>query len=201
MQLTSRINEAIKLSSRLHRNQTRKDEHNTPYVSHLFAVAVLISSVTDDEDIIIAGLMHDALEDVPHYTYDQLVTDFGERVAYIVKHVTEPLDATREDIEQLPWLERKEIYLKVLQQGGKESAIVSAADKIHNTESFIMNMTQEGESFTSRFPSSLRNKVWFHEQVLSIVTEKLGNDHPLIVRLSSCTKRFRDLAFLDGDIV
>lgn len=193
MQLTPRLNEAIKLSSHLHRNQNRKDEYNTPYISHLYSVAVLISSVTEDEDVIIAGLMHDALEDVPHYTYDDLVKDFGERVATIVSHVTEPLDANKEEDDQLPWLERKELYLKVLKEGGLESAMVSAADKIHNTESFIFSMKKEGEAFTSQFSSSLRNKVWFHEEALAIIREKLGEDHPLVVRLITCTEEFKRL--------
>ncbi len=193
MQLTPRLNEAIKFSSHLHRNQNRKDKYNTPYVSHLYSVAALISSITDDEDVIIAGLMHDSLEDVPHYTYDDLVKDFGERVARIVKHVTEPLDANKGDDEQMPWLERKEAYLRLLAEGGIESAMVSAADKIHNTESFIFDMKTEGEAFTSRFPSSLRNKLWFHEQALNIIREKLGEGHPLVTRLIACTLEFKQL--------
>jgi (p)ppGpp synthase/HD superfamily hydrolase len=191
MNLTPRLNEAIKHSSHLHRNQFRKDEYHTPYVSHLYAVATLLSSVTDDEDIIIAGLMHDSLEDVPHYTYTHLASDYGERVATIVLHVTEPLDATKEDNEQLPWLERKEEYLRVLREGGVESALVSCADKIHNTESFLYDLKKEGEAFSSRFPSSIRNKVWFHEQVLMIIEEKLGKAHPLVARLNVCTTELK----------
>jgi (p)ppGpp synthase/HD superfamily hydrolase len=194
MQLTPRINEAIKRSSHLHRNQVRKDRDNTPYVSHLYAVAALISSVTDDEDVIIAGLMHDSLEDVPEYSYDDLVKDFGVRVAEIVAHVTEPLDANKEEDDQMPWLKRKEAYLKVLKDGGRESALVSVADKIHNTEGFIIDMEREGEAFTSRFPSSFRNKVWFQEEALAIIREKLGEEHPLVIRLVVCTEQFKQLA-------
>ena len=135
MNLTPRINNAIKLAAHLHRNQTRKDANKTPYISHLVSVALIVATVTDDEDSIIAGLMHDSLEDVPGYTYDQLVKDCGVRVADIVTHVTEPLDANKQDDEQLPWLERKEAYLSNLRSGGMEAAIVSCADKIHNTES------------------------------------------------------------------
>ena len=57
MIFTPRLDEAIKLASRLHRDQVRSDSERTPYVSHLMAVASLLSSVTDDEDIVIAGLM------------------------------------------------------------------------------------------------------------------------------------------------
>ena len=124
MTLSPRINQAIRLASHLHRNQLRMDSLKTPYVSHLFSVAFLISSATDDEDTIIAGLMHDSLEDVKGYTIEDLKNDCGEEVAEIVKHVTEPLDANKMDSEQLPWLQRKEEYLKNLTSGGVKSALV-----------------------------------------------------------------------------
>lgn len=193
MLFTPRLDEAIKLASRLHRSQVRKDSFQTPYISHLVGVAMLISSVTDDEDIIIAGLLHDSLEDVPNYSYGQLVADCGERVAEIVSHVTEPLDANKGDDEQLPWLERKEAYLEHLRSGDVESAIVSSADKIHNTESFLRDLEKEGGSYAMRFHSSIKNRVWFHEQVLVIVTEKLGKDSILIQRLESVAADFRKL--------
>jgi (p)ppGpp synthase/HD superfamily hydrolase len=160
------------------------------------SVAALLSEITNDEDIIIAGLMHDSLEDVPGYTYDKLVVDCGERVAVIVSHVTEPLDASKDMSEQLPWLERKEAYLAALRSGGKESAMVSSADKIHNTDSFIRDIEKEDGSFSSRFGSSIRNRLWFHEQALVVVVEKLGEDHPLVKRFMTSTEAFRLL--VDG---
>lgn len=193
MLFTPRIDEAIKLASRLHRDQSRSDSQRTPYISHLVAVTTILSSATDDEDILVAGLMHDSLEDVPNYTYDMLVADCGERVAEIVKHVTEPLDASKASDQQLPWLTRKEAYLTVLKSGGAESAMVSCADKIHNTESFIRDIEREDGIFASRFGSSARNRLWFHEQSLAIVTEKLGDAHPLVIQLEASTARFRDL--------
>lgn len=198
MIFTPRINEAIKLASHLHRNQIRKDVSSTPYISHLFSVAMILTSVTDDEDIIIAGLMHDSLEDVPHYTYEMLVRDCGVRVADIVTHVTEPLDASKGENDQLPWLTRKEKYLENLASGGIESAMVSTADKIHNTESFIVDTNISGRAFLSRFSSSLRNKLWFHEQVLAIVGEKIGKDNALVERLTVCTEEFRKLTEREG---
>ncbi len=193
MIFTPRIDEAIKLASRLHRNQTRNDTDRTPYVSHLISVAIILSQATDDEDIIIAGLMHDSLEDVPKYTYEQLVEDCGPRVAEIVKHVTEPLDANKDMSEQLPWLIRKEVYLTTLREGGIESAMVSCADKIHNTESFIKDTEHKDGIFASKFGSSARNRLWFHEQVLVVVTEKLGTDNTLVKQFASSTESFREL--------
>lgn len=183
MLFTSRIDEAIKLATHLHRNQTRKDILHTPYASHLLSVGMMLAQVTNDEEVIIAGLMHDSLEDVPDYTMEKLIENCGERVAIIVKHVTEPLDANRPEDDQMPWLERKETYLENLKEGGPESAMVSAADKIHNIESLISDLKKEGKVFLDRFHSSTRNQLWFYEQVLMIVEDKIGKEHALSSRL------------------
>lgn len=194
MTFTPRMDEAIKLAAHLHRNQTRIDKNSTPYISHLVSVAMILADNTDDEDIIIAGLMHDSLEDVPEYTYEKLVEDCGERVAKIVSHVTEPLDPNKSEIDQLPWLTRKESYLKKLKEGGVESAMVSAADKIHNTSSLLTVIEDERETHLSRFKSSLKNRVWFHEQVLDIVKEKLGIDNKLTNEFIILTEKFKELS-------
>jgi (p)ppGpp synthase/HD superfamily hydrolase len=194
MHFTPRINEAIRLASRLHKNQTRHDVNHTPYISHLVAVAMILREITTDEDIIIAGLMHDSLEDVPDYTYESLVDDCGERVAKIVKHVSEPLDPNKNLDEQLPWLVRKEAYLNNLRGGTIESALVSAADKIHNTESFVIDYKREGSEFLRHFGSSILNTVWFIEQVLEIISEKLSHDHMYVVRLNNALDEMRLLA-------
>ena len=193
MIFTQRINDAIKLASHLHRNQVRLDSQRTPYSSHLFSVAMILSEITEDEDVVIAGLMHDSLEDVPNYRYENLVHDCGGRVAEIVKHVTEPLDADKRDDDQLPWLERKESYLLNLREGGIESALVSAADKIHNTESLIGDRKKEGDEFLKRFHSSSENKIWFNKEVYAILVEKLGKDHVLVLRFSQLIRELENL--------
>lgn len=58
MKYTERIHNTIDLVSSLHANQKRKGS-DTPYVSHCFGVAFILSNYTSDEDIIIAGLLHD----------------------------------------------------------------------------------------------------------------------------------------------
>ena len=193
MIFSPRIDETIKLASKLHREQIRKDADHTPYISHLVSVSMMLRDVTEDEDIIIAGLMHDSLEDVPNYNYENLKSDCGERVAEIVKFVTEPLDANKLENEQLPWLSRKEEYLKNIKLGGKESAMVSASDKTHNTESFLRDVAKEGDIFIKRFGGSLKNKLWFNEKVLEIIEEKLGKEHLLTKRLFLCTEQFKNL--------
>ena len=171
---SDRLLKAIDLSTHLHRDQTRHDDKNTPYISHLFGVALLLSSQTDDEDIIIAGLMHDSLEDVPEYTYDDLVSDCGERVAEIVRGVTED--------KSLPYKERKIEYLEHLRVGMIESVWVSLADKIHNARSY----------HTLPIERQHGGHMILYNEVLKIAIERISQtdnvDNALITKLESIIK-------------
>ncbi len=126
--ISDRTVKAIALASVLHRNHLRHDADNTPYISHLYSVAMFIASVTDDEEVIIAGLMHDSLEDVPEYTYDDLVNDCGENVAKLVAQVTED--------HKLPYREKKIKYLEQIKDGDHRVLTISLADKIHNASTY-----------------------------------------------------------------
>ena len=153
---TQNIINAINLASRLHREHLRKDEGQTPYISHLFAVAMYLSSVTHDEDIIIAGLMHDSLEDVADYEYEDLMRDCGERVASIVAGVTEN--------KTLPYKERKLLYLENLKTGSFESLIVSVSDKLHNALSLRDVHVDHN--------MNVETQMTIYREVLAIATER-----------------------------
>lgn len=168
---SDRILNTINLAAHLHRNQFRHDSNSTPYVTHLFAVCMYLRSVTDSEDIIIAGIMHDSLEDVADYTYDDLVSDCGEEVARIVRGVTED--------KSLPYKERKIAYLDRLKTGSDESLMVSLADKIHNAKSYLT--IDESKKHAGHMV--------IFEEVLQIAKSRFNSDHiavPLILELENC---------------
>lgn len=178
MILTHRLQEAINEAARLHRNQLRKDALKTPYITHLVGVMILLSSATHDEDILIAGLMHDALEDVPDYAPEMLQEKFGMRVKDIVMGVTE--ESKLHDTPHGSWKEVKDSYLENLKTAPEESVMVSLADKIQNTRSLIeMIQLSKGEEL-ARFGSTHEDRVWFNEEVLKIGEERLGDDHVLV---------------------
>ena len=180
MILTKRLSHAINRASELHREQLRRGKDMTPYVSHLYSVMYLLSKTTDDEDVLIAGLLHDSLEDVPLYTKEKLIEEFGERVGAIVSGVTEPLDANKEMEDQKPWLERKEVYLLALTNGPTESALVSLSDKIHNLMSTEYSIETGDALLFQKIEQGFRHQKLFYEKVLGICREKLGNDHALV---------------------
>lgn len=180
MILTHRLQEAISVASRLHRDQIRKDNLQTPYITHLVGVMILLSSATHDEDVLIAGLLHDALEDVKDYTPEMLEGSFGKRVCDIVLGVTEE---SKLEGKKLPWKEVKEAYIQRLENSSDESVLVSLADKIQNTRSLIEQMNDLGKVNIPHFGSDHHERAWFHAEILRIGRERLGDDHILVEEL------------------
>jgi (p)ppGpp synthase/HD superfamily hydrolase len=175
MKLTPKILKAINFASKKHKKGVRKGDKDLPYISHCFATAWILNSFTKDEDVIVAGLLHDVIEDVlGPKGYKILQEKFGQRVVDIVKGVTEDKDPNKKEKEK-PWIERKQDYLAHLKKDSKESMMVSAADKIHNLQSMRDAYCEQGEKLWKHFNATKEESLWFYEQVYKIVRGKLRN--------------------------
>jgi len=101
--LTRRFDLALQFASGLHHSQCRKGTP-VPYISHLMAVSALVLEAGGDEDLAIAALLHDAVEDQGGPpTLETIRRMFGDRVADVVMECS---DTDREP--KPPWRERKE---------------------------------------------------------------------------------------------
>ena len=172
--LTPRVHSALELSARLHKEQVRKDILKTPYFTHLVGVMLLLNEGEADEDTLIAGLFHDSIEDVAGYTYEKLKEDCGVEVANIVLGVTEIREVSIVEDRTLRWLTNKENYLNNLRSSSDKSVLVSTADKTHNLITLMGNYKLEGDEFLKHF-SSMKNTLWFNDEVEKIVMERLDN--------------------------
>ena len=161
MKLTPKIQKAINFSAKLHADQKRKG-NNLPFIVHPFTVATIISNYTEDEDVIVAGFLHDVLEDVPGYTEADMERDFGKRVLGFVKEVSEDKEATDGDKKaKITWRYRKEKYLENLKTATKEAMLISSADKIHNLSSLTEDYKIQGEELWKVFRAPENKKLWF----------------------------------------
>lgn len=142
---------------------------------------ILVSSATKDEDVLIAGLLHDTLEDVPDYTEERLKEAFGQRVLDIVLGVTEIYKLRGEKAPS--WKIEKLGYIENLKESSDESVLVSIADKIQNTRGYIELLNTEGLGMLKLFGSGHDERMWFHREVLAIGEERLGEDHILVEEL------------------
>ena len=176
MNLTPKIQKAIIGASVLYKGQKRKGD-GLPYIIHPYSVAFILSNYTDDEDVIVAGLLHDVLEDVPEYTKEDLKNDFGKRVCKIVQEVSEDKDPNdSQEKEKISWQERKEKYIANLKTDSQEALLVSCADKIHNLQAMLAAYKNQGEMLWKNFNAPKEKISWYYGEVLEVMKDKLKNE-------------------------
>ena len=113
-----------------HSAQRRKGAHQEPYINHLLEVAELIADAVEeaDENVIMAALLHDTVEDTM-VTREDLVREFGEDVASLVSEVT--------DDKSLPKQERKRLQVEHAAHKTLRAQLIKIADKISNLRSIL----------------------------------------------------------------
>ena len=179
MSYSSRFDEAVAFASSLHREQVRKGT-KVPYVTHLLAVASLVGEQTDDEEVVIAALLHDAVEDQGGAeTRADIARKFGERVAELVDACTDA-----DVVPKPPWKGRKEAYIARLRDPGTPSAacLISAADKLHNARCMIADLRRFGKDSLRKFNASPAELVWYYRSVADALAGRLPNQ-PLVDEL------------------
>lgn len=169
---TYKIEQAIRAVTILHEDQLRRGTIPLPYVSHLFAVMVILRDYTTDEDTLVAALLHDTLEDTD-YTEEEMKEDFGGPIAEIVLTVTEPKSNGE---EKLTWMEKKKAYLKNLKKGSEKALMVCAADKIHNFRSTVEEYHEDYSRFIQDFGPNLDDRLETYQNISNILNSKLKND-------------------------
>jgi (p)ppGpp synthase/HD superfamily hydrolase len=155
--LGPRLQRAFRYAADKHAGQTRK-QTAVPYLSHLMAVASLVLEAGGDEDMAIAALLHDVVEDcggMPRLR--EVRKQFGSRVAKIVEGCTDAF------VEPKPeWMERKKNYLREVKHADAETRLVSAADKLHNVRAILADYRRDGESVWKRFSGKKEGTLWYY---------------------------------------
>ena len=134
---TELIGRAYDKAKALHQGQLRKS--GEPYLIHPVAVAVILAQLGMDDETLVGGLLHDAVEDTS-YTKEQLEEDFGSEVALLVDGVTK-LGALRFDSKEEAQAEN---YRRMFLAMSKDIRvlIIKLADRLHNMRT-IEFMTPE----------------------------------------------------------
>ncbi len=171
MRYTYAIEQAIRAASVLHTGQVRKGPVPYPYLTHVFAVAMIVSDYTDDENTIIAALLHDTLSDTD-YTSAELEDDFGGKVKDIVESITEPHYTT--DNRKLLLEERKN-FLKKLKDVQEEALIVLAADKVHTMRTVVEEYLEDISAFVADFGPNQDDRLFFYQEISNVLNRRLQN--------------------------
>jgi (p)ppGpp synthase/HD superfamily hydrolase len=162
-----RLAEAFAFAATAHAAQVRKGTA-IPYVAHVMSVSALVLEHGGDEDQAIAGLLHDVIEDCG-IAFEPIIRErFGERVAGIVRACT---DADTQP--KPPWQERKETYLRHLEQEGPEVLLVSACDKLHNARAIVSDQHAIGMAVFERFSASRDQVLWYYRSLAEIYDDRM----------------------------
>ena len=127
--------QCIEFASLAHATQRRKDPMQSPYINHPIAVATFLASHVDPasegyQDAILAALLHDTIEDTLT-TFESLVKEFGEKVAWIVMECTDDKSKSK--------VERKKLQIEHAKHISKQAKWVKLADKYDNVKGLIGN--------------------------------------------------------------
>ena len=123
-----RLSRALDYAAQKHSAQRRKGVAQEPYINHLSEVALLLAEATGgtDANLIIAGLLHDCIED-QGVSYEEIVALFGADVAGLVRDVT--------DDKSLPKAERKRLQVVSAPHKSARARMLKIADKTANLRS------------------------------------------------------------------
>lgn len=121
------IGKAYDVAAKMHEGQLRKS--GEPYLIHPIAVVKILAELGMDEDTLVAGLLHDVVEDT-EYTKEQLVEEFGDEVALLVDGVTKIGSLAYENKEERQAETLRKMFLAMSKD--IRVLIIKLADRLHN---------------------------------------------------------------------
>ena len=182
--LANKLIKAINFATIAHSGQTRKGKPDVPYITHPLAVGILLAKVGSDEDVIIAGILHDTIEDTD-VTKAEIVNEFGIDVAQMVNDVTE-------QDTYLPWADRKRLALEHVPLMSHGSLLVKSADVLHNMTDQLIDYKIEGDSMFKKFHAPKEKQ---KERYIKLVTalDKAWPANPLLPGLKQTLSQIQKL--------
>lgn len=160
----TRIFAAVRFAADAHSGQFRKGSR-VPYLVHPLNVAKILLDYGCSDDLAIAGLLHDTVEDTK-ITVGEIRAAFGETVARLVELATEP--------EKLwTWEKRKQHTLAIFDSGELPTLLLGIADKLDNIRSIRSDLDLYGEAAWRRFKQPRDRQRWYYESLSRIFNARL----------------------------
>lgn len=158
---------AIHLALKAHKGQVRKLDGDI-YAAHPIEVGFILSEYNLDKNTIIAGILHDTIEDT-YLTYEIIEEKFNTEVAQLVR-------ACSENNKELPWKERKLETVNFLKyKANLDVKYISCADKLSNIKSLYRYSkklsTENHHQIWEKFNAGFEEKKWYYKEVISALKE------------------------------
>ena len=166
------VSEAIVFSVKAHDGMRRR-KSDAPYILHPMEVGAIIGTMTDKQEVIAAGVLHDVVEDAG-ITIEEIGEKFGERVMTLVASETE------NKREELPpedtWRIRKEESLEKLKNADDDAVLMLwIGDKLSNIRTIYHDFLVEGDAVWQKFhQSDIKVQAWYYRSIMKY-TERLSD--------------------------
>ena len=167
-----KISHALEWAARAHRGQVRKGS-SVPYLVHPLNVAKILIHQGCEEDLVIAGLLHDTVEDTDVEQKD-LELEFGSKVAALVAGVSEP-DRTAS------WESRKEHTIHSMGEAPLDVLWIVCADKLDNLRSLREDLERVGSELWTYFSRPKSAQSWYYRSLLRELEKRF--EGPLLEQL------------------
>jgi (p)ppGpp synthase/HD superfamily hydrolase len=164
------LNKAIIYAVEKHAGQLRKGTQ-IPYIVHPMEVLALLNEMRADMTVIIAGVLHDTVEDTSA-TIDDIIREFGEDVAELVGNHTEDKSKT--------WFQRKSQGLRELAEGSFDLKCLVLADKLSNVRNMYRDYMIEGDEYWDRFNAPFEKQAWYYNSAVKAMEELKDNENTAV---------------------
>jgi len=173
--LTDRFDRALLYATHVHGGQVRK-ETTIPYIAHLLAVAATVLEYDGSEDMAIAALLHDAVEDQGgEPRLSDIRNRFGDRVADIVRSCSDTVVNSSAGQKKEDWKTRKTRYIEHLKLVDQDTLLVSLSDKVHNARSILRDLRKPeiGTAVWKRFKPTKEETLWYYRDIAKSFQKRL----------------------------
>ncbi len=156
-----KIQKAIVFATLAHEGQCRKGT-NIPYIVHPMEVMQILTANGCNETVILAGILHDTLEDT-QTTPEDILHNFGQDVLDLVLGETEDKSKS--------WQERKQTFIDHLVDASEEIQLVCCADKLSNIRDIYVDQLLRGDDVFKRFKAPKEKIRWYFESIANALTK------------------------------
>ncbi len=190
MNYTTKIQRAIKFAIKTHevyQKQIRKGKE-IAYITHPLTVGIILANASANEDVIVAGILHDTIEDSVQekkVTKEMISKRFGENVMQLVLSVTE-------QNREFSWEERKKEALEHIKDFNNDSLLVKSADVVSNVSELIDDYKRDGEQVFLRFHASKEKTIKQQLKVINAILKR-WDENPLTGNLVFLAKNLLEI--------
>lgn len=162
------LDKAIKFATDAHKGQFRKHT-DTPYILHPLEAAAIVGTMTSDDEVIAAAVLHDVIEDT-ETDIETVENLFGKRIAEFVSAESEDKREDRPAAET--WKIRKEEALEHLRTAPTEVKMITLGDKLSNMRSINRDLKKYGDALWQRFnQKDKKQQYWYYKSIADLLSE------------------------------